>query len=42
VAFFDLTLFETFNLPDLLTTLPKSPYEAQPSLHIGRADKNHG
>lgn len=42
VAFFDLTLFETFNLPDLLTTLPKSPYEAQPSLHIGRADKHHG
>ena len=42
VAFFDLTLFETFNLPDLLTTLPKTPYEAHPSLHITRADKHHG
>jgi RNA polymerase sigma-70 factor (ECF subfamily) len=41
IAFFDLTLFETFNLPDLLTTLPKSPYESQPSLHIGRADRHH-
>jgi RNA polymerase sigma-70 factor (ECF subfamily) len=41
VAFFDLTLFETFNLPDLLTTLPKNPYEPQPSLHLGRADKHH-
>jgi len=40
IAFFDLTLFDTFNLPDLLTTLPKSPYEAQPTLHITRADKH--
>jgi RNA polymerase sigma-70 factor (ECF subfamily) len=39
IAFFDLTLFETFNLPDLLTTLPKTPHDAQPSLHVGRADR---
>ncbi|MFI6681758.1 hypothetical protein [Kribbella sp. NPDC050470] len=40
IAFFDLTLFETFNLPDLLTTLPKSPHEPQPTLHVGRAGKH--
>ncbi|GAB2638728.1 sigma-70 family RNA polymerase sigma factor family protein [Kribbella swartbergensis] len=41
VAFFDLTLFETFNLPDLLTTLPKNPYEPQPTVHMTRAGKHH-
>ncbi|MEV0287191.1 hypothetical protein AB0H36_23995 [Kribbella sp. NPDC050820] len=40
IAFFDLTLFETFNLPDLLTTLPKSPHEATPTFHVGRAGKH--
>ncbi|WP_433159750.1 hypothetical protein [Kribbella sp. CA-247076] len=41
IAFFDLTLFETFNLPDLLTTLPKNPHEPSPSLHLTRTDKHH-
>ncbi|MGW1345274.1 hypothetical protein ACWCOV_29800 [Kribbella sp. NPDC002412] len=41
IAFFDLTLFETFNLPDLLTTLPKTHQEATPTLHITREPKHH-
>jgi RNA polymerase sigma-70 factor (ECF subfamily) len=36
IAFFDLTLFETFNLPDLLTTLPENPYDGRPRVHIER------
>jgi RNA polymerase sigma-70 factor, ECF subfamily len=41
VAFFDLTLFETFNLPDLLTTLPETAQPDRPRLHVERADKHH-
>jgi len=35
VAFFDLTLFDTFSLPDLLTGLPES-LSQRPRLHIER------
>jgi RNA polymerase sigma-70 factor (ECF subfamily) len=36
IAFFDLSLFPTFHLPDLLTGLPPNPYEGTPKPHIQR------
>ncbi len=36
VAFFDLTLFETFALPDLFTTLPELTTTDRPRLHLER------
>ena len=41
IAFFDLTLFEAFNLPDLLTTLPETNQPDRPRLHVERAGKHH-
>ncbi|WP_410793555.1 nuclear transport factor 2 family protein [Kribbella sp. C-35] len=40
VAFFDLTLFQTFNLPDLLTGLPPNPYDGTPKPHVERLPKH--
>ena len=36
VAFFDLTLFETFALPDLFTTLPELTNTDRPRVHLER------
>lgn len=36
IAFFDLSLFPTFHLPDLLTGLPPNPYDGTPRPHIER------
>ena len=41
VAFFDLTLFEAFNLPDLFTGLPESPTDHRPRIHIERSRQHH-
>jgi RNA polymerase sigma-70 factor (ECF subfamily) len=40
VAFFDLSLFETFQLPDLLTGLPPNPYDGTLKPHIERLHKH--
>ena len=36
IAFFDLSLFPTFQLPDLLAGLPPNPYDGAPRPHIER------
>jgi RNA polymerase sigma-70 factor, ECF subfamily len=36
VAFFDLSLFQTFHLPDLLQGLPPNPYDGTLKPHIER------
>ena len=41
VAFFDLTLFEAFNLPDLFTSLPDSPADHRQRIHIERSRQHH-
>jgi RNA polymerase sigma-70 factor (ECF subfamily) len=41
VAFFDTTLFDAFNLPDLLTGLPENPYDGRPRVHIERIPRQH-
>jgi RNA polymerase sigma-70 factor (ECF subfamily) len=40
VAFFDLTLFEAFNLPDLFTQLPENALEHGPRMHLERVRKD--
>lgn len=42
VAFFDLTLFQTFHLPDLLAGLPPNPYDGTPKPHVERLHRPHG
>jgi RNA polymerase sigma-70 factor (ECF subfamily) len=41
IAFFDLSLFPTFHLPDLLTGLPPNPYDGTPRPHIERLHHPH-
>lgn len=41
IAFFDLSLFPTFHLPELLTGLPPTPYDATPRPHIQRLHHPH-
>jgi len=41
VAFFDLTLFEAFNLPDLFTSLPDSQADHRQRIHIERSRQHH-
>jgi RNA polymerase sigma-70 factor (ECF subfamily) len=41
VAFFDVTLFDAFNLPDLFTNLPESAFEHLPRIHLERIRHNH-
>lgn len=41
VAFFDLTLFETFSLPELLTSLPDIHDEHRPRIHLERRRQDH-
>jgi RNA polymerase sigma-70 factor (ECF subfamily) len=40
VAFFDLTLFQTFALPEALASLPPTPYDGTPKPHIERLPKH--
>ena len=40
VAFFDLSLFDAFNLPDLFTQLPENAFEHRPHMHFERIRKN--
>jgi RNA polymerase sigma-70 factor (ECF subfamily) len=40
VAFFDLSLFQTFHLPDLLTGLPPNPYDGTLKPHIERLPRH--
>jgi len=42
VAFFDLTLFQTFHLPELLTGLPPNLYDGTPKLHVERLHGQQG
>jgi RNA polymerase sigma-70 factor (ECF subfamily) len=42
VAFFDLSLFQTFNLPELLTGLPPNPYDGTLKPHIERIHGSRG
>jgi RNA polymerase sigma-70 factor (ECF subfamily) len=41
VAFFDVSLFDAFNLPDLFTNLPENAFEHRPRIHVERFRKNH-
>jgi RNA polymerase sigma-70 factor (ECF subfamily) len=41
IAFFDLSLFPTFHLPDLLTGLPPNPYDGTPRPHLERLHHPH-
>lgn len=41
IAFFDLSLFPTFHLPDLLTGLPPNPYDGTPRPHVERLHHPH-
>jgi RNA polymerase sigma-70 factor (ECF subfamily) len=40
VAFFDLTLFQTFHLPEVLASLPPTPYDGTPKPHLQRQPKH--
>jgi len=40
IAFFDLSLFPTFHLPDLLTGLPPNPYDGTPRPHVERLHRH--
>ena len=42
VAFFDLSLFQTFHLPDLLTSLPPNPYDGTLRPHVERISHPRG
>lgn len=42
VAFFDLSLFQTFHLPDLLTGLPPNPYDGTLRPHVERLPHSRG
>ena len=42
IAFFDLSLFPTFHLPELLTGLPQNPYDGSPRPHVERLDRPQG
>jgi RNA polymerase sigma-70 factor (ECF subfamily) len=41
IAFFDLSLFPTFHLPELLTGLPPNPYDGTPRPHVERLHHPH-
>jgi RNA polymerase sigma-70 factor (ECF subfamily) len=40
VAFFDLSLFQTFHLPEVLAALPPNPYDGTPKPHVERLPKH--
>ncbi|WP_406052973.1 hypothetical protein [Kribbella sp. NBC_00889] len=40
VAFFDLTLFQSFHLPELLTGLPPNLYDGSPRPHVERLPRH--
>ncbi|NIK58201.1 RNA polymerase subunit sigma-70 [Kribbella shirazensis] len=42
VAFFDLTLFQTFQLPQALASLPPNPYDGTPKPHVERIPHPRG
>ncbi len=41
IAFFDLSLFPAFHLPELLTGLPPNPYDGSPRPHLERLHDPH-
>jgi RNA polymerase sigma-70 factor (ECF subfamily) len=41
VAFFDVTLFETFSLPELLSGLPEYADDRRPRMHVERHRQRH-